>query len=601
MIGLPSAPVQGAKPLRRKERLFDFDADRETLPKLQRPHNRIERSLFKIVFWIGGVIVLIVALAIFGHQSIRNWQQRRLSAQANALVDRGDYKRASLDARRLLQINPDNIEGARIMARLAERSGSRTAVEWRQRVVALNAARPDDFFALAQAAIRFDNLSTAKTALEKVPATARNTAQYHSIAADLALAQRDGATMEHELSEAVRLAPTNKEYAFRLAALELTASDSALRERGRESLVALQKDQAFRREATRQLIRDALQRRDFSAAVGLGHQLDNFPDKNFRDRLTLLTVLYEAKDPDFQKLLSELQTAAASAPDSAGALIIWMNAHQMPAEAIAWSKQIRPEALTQRSVSIALADAYITVRDWNGLQQLVKSGNWGEIDFLRSALYARAFRELENTRNFTIQWNEAVKKATPNVEAVLMLSETASKWGWRDEMIDLLWLASKDSVKGEAALQTLYDYFAKSGDTQNLYRVLLHLEELRPNNRDIQNNVAQVSLLLNLNVDHGQKLAHDLYEKEPKNAAYASTYAFALYTQGNMKKAIQVFSGLNDTQLRQPPIAVYYGVLLAGVGDHDRAAQFLDLGDKASLLPEEKALAEKARRSLAQR
>src|SRR6266852_4434412 len=106
MIGLPSAPVQGTKPLRSKERLFDFDADRETLPKLQRPHNRIERSLFKIVFWTGGVIVLIVALAIFGHQSIRNWQQRRLSAQANALVDRGDYKRASLDARRLLQINP---------------------------------------------------------------------------------------------------------------------------------------------------------------------------------------------------------------------------------------------------------------------------------------------------------------------------------------------------------------------------------------------------------------------------------------------------------------------------------------------------------------
>ena len=42
------------------------------------------------------------------------------------------------------------------------------------------------------------------------------------------------------------------------------------------------------------------------------------------------------------------------------------------------------------------------------------------------------------------------------------------------------------------------------------------------------------------------------------------------------------------------------GVILATAGDA-RAAEFLDLGEKALLLPEEKALVEKARRSLAQR
>jgi hypothetical protein len=59
--------------------------------------------------------------------------------------------------------------------------------------------------------------------------------------------------------------------------------------------------------------------------------------------------------------------------------------------------------------------------------------------------------------------------------------------------------------------------------------------------------------------------------------------------------------GLTPEQLRQPEIAAYYGIILAAAGDHARAAEFLDLGEKATLLPQEKALVEKARRSLAQR
>jgi predicted Zn-dependent protease len=103
-----------------------------------------------------------------------------------------------------------------------------------------------------------------------------------------------------------------------------------------------------------------------------------------------------------------------------------------------------------------------------------------------------------------------------------------------------------------------------------------------------------------LNADRGQKVARELYEKEPANAAYASTYAFSLYSQGEPKKALKVMEALTDQQLREPSIAAYYGIILAAAGEHARAREFLDLGEKASLLTEEKALLEKARRSLAQ-
>jgi len=58
---------------------------------------------------------------------------------------------------------------------------------------------------------------------------------------------------------------------------------------------------------------------------------------------------------------------------------------------------------------------------------------------------------------------------------------------------------------------------------------------------------------------------------------------------------------LSEAELEQPQIAAYYGVLLASSGDFSRAAKFLDLGEKAYLLPGEKKLLEKAQLTVARR
>ena len=90
-------------------------------------------------------------------------------------------------------------------------------------------------------------------------------------------------------------------------------------------------------------------------------------------------------------------------------------------------------------------------------------------------------------------------------------------------------------------------------------------------------------------------------EQEPKNPDYAATYAFSLYLQGDVKKALQALAGFSEAELERPQIAAYYGVLLANIGDFSRAAKFLDLGEKANLLPEEKKLVEKAQLTVARR
>jgi Flp pilus assembly protein TadD len=147
----------------------------------------------------------------------------------------------------------------------------------------------------------------------------------------------------------------------------------------------------------------------------------------------------------------------------------------------------------------------------------------------------------------------------------------------------------------------LYDFYASRRDTQELYRVLVHLEKVRPTDLSVRNNLAQISLLLNLNPDQACRAAREVYEQEPKNPDYAATYAFSLYLQGDVKKALQALAGFSEGELERPQIAAYYGVLLANSGDFSRAAKFLDLGEKANLLPEEKKLVEKAQLTVARR
>jgi Flp pilus assembly protein TadD len=126
---------------------------------------------------------------------------------------------------------------------------------------------------------------------------------------------------------------------------------------------------------------------------------------------------------------------------------------------------------------------------------------------------------------------------------------------------------------------------------------LLRLSELDATNLDVQNNRAQVSLLLDVNPTEARRLAADVYHKSPKNPAYVATYAYSLLTQGNPKEALRTMTSLTEDQLSDPTVSAYYGICLAANGD-EKARAYLEFGKKANLLPQEKDLIDKAYASL---
>jgi Flp pilus assembly protein TadD len=118
--------------------------------------------------------------------------------------------------------------------------------------------------------------------------------------------------------------------------------------------------------------------------------------------------------------------------------------------------------------------------------------------------------------------------------------------------------------------------------------------EGNPADEPARNNVAMLSLLRGERLKAALDDAAALYKKSPEHPGIASTYAFALHVHGRTEEGLEIMRKLDPQALLSPSIAAYYGMLLAAKGESEAAKPYLDAGNRAQLLPEERALLVKA-------
>src|SRR5437764_11636002 len=128
-------------------------------------NEKIERSLLKIFLGVVGLVFLLGAGGYFSLSAFRAWQVRRWLAEANALINEHDYKHASLDAQRVLELSPEDADAMRVIARSAESAGLRSAIEFWRRVAELSKNAERGVLAWAPWAIRFSAALSADRAL----------------------------------------------------------------------------------------------------------------------------------------------------------------------------------------------------------------------------------------------------------------------------------------------------------------------------------------------------------------------------------------------------------------------------------------------------
>jgi tetratricopeptide (TPR) repeat protein len=577
---------------------IDFKNATPKLSQLEIQSEKNERRFIKLI--IGGLVgvVLVVVLGYIGVHFFHRWQERHLIRRAVAYLSGGDVKLAALSARRAVQMNPANVDAVRAMAQIADRAGDRAAADWWRKVLDLQPNNTDDALALVRAALRVNDLATAEKTLNGLDEVAKQTAGYHAASGRMAEMKKNPMAAEHHWARASEIAPDNKSYQFQLAVVRLGTNDQSKRKSAREVLERLRADPRQRASAARTLINDGVAHHEEARHMQLlASELQSYPEAVFSDRLLYLEILRQLHDVGFDEYLQKLEQDAAPNPADLASLLSWMSSNETAATAVEFAKTLPAESIGKWPVSPALAAAYASLKDWPGLEHLTRTTEWPPFDFLRHAYLARALRAQGQKFPAEQEWLAAQKGASAP-QSLLVLAHTAAAWGWDAETVDLLWMLAKGDDTKLEALQTLYQHYARLGDTTGLYRTLLRLVEALPNELPLQNNLAQISLLLGADVERARKIAAEIKDREPSNGAYTSTYAFSLYTKGDVKGALEAMDQLSQDQLRDPSVAVYYGLVLTAGGQKEKAREYLRRAPEAHLLPEEKRLVEKAENTL---
>jgi predicted Zn-dependent protease len=544
---------------------------------------------------------LAAILALGSYRGYGVWRKRHLSQQAQDFYARQDYQSAVLVARHLLQLDPKNIAACRIMAEVGELAGKREAISWREQLVALEPGVAANKIALASAAVRFGQLDLARKTLDVVDPIARANVKYHQLSGALAIAEKKSAQAESEFAAALQLDPENTHFAMNLAAVRLTSADLPTKEKAREELGRLAGQTALRLEALRALTMDALANKSSGDAEKWAAQLRLEKGATFSDLLLYLEAIQ--KTDAAAPALHDAQANATRSPALAAALIAWMNRHGMAQAAREWGLALPKEILAASPVPLAIAEAYSFLQDWNGLHAWVDEKNWGEEEFLRLAVLSHALHRLTPGDRASMEsqtaWNAALKATKDRGERVVALAQLAEGWGYAGEAADAWWLIANGNENAKEALATLQRLYKAKQDSHGLLRVARRALELNPADLVAANNCASLGLLLNPD-SAARRLATKLHAENPANAAFSSTYAFALFTEGRTSEALREMETLKEPQLRHPSIAAYYFVILVENGKMERAHSYLSAANKAQLLPEEQQLLTAATRKLLQ-
>jgi Flp pilus assembly protein TadD len=547
----------------------------------------------KFVVFVAAVMLVVgaAALWVYGRPAYRHYKEIRSVSEAKVFLANADYRNASVSARKALLINSNNLEACQIMAELSDRGRSPQLLEWRRRAAEL-APTIENRLALASACLRTQSkpYSIAAQILEDLAGSAQDSAAYHDVAADLALRLGNQSEATAHFEAAARLEPSNPIHQVNLAVMRLGSTDEAVAAGARATLEQLSANPQVSTVALRWMVSDCLRRNDLAGADRYSSQLLGNPRADLSDRLDRLNILQETKSREFNAYMESVQHDVLTNAAEVYTVASWMLSHGMAEGAQQWLTNCSAKVGAEQPVPLALVDCYIARKDWFGLDTYLVNQNWRDLDYLRFAFLSRASEEEQQQMAAEARWRSAVRAADTQLGALTALLNMARSWKRAEAEQDLLFQIGQYFRSERWALRDLERLYLGAGDTRGLNKLYAMRSEYDSTNYVALNNLAATSLLLNLDLPHAHELAREVYQNHPENPMIATTYAYSLYVQGKTQAALTALEKLTPEKLELPPVALYYGVLLSASGDAAKGAKYLDLAQKAQLLPEEKAL-----------
>ena len=554
----------------------------------------------------GSAIALLVGVFFFtyGSKLYEPWRERRLLQQASTFLQEGKLSEAAQMAHELTRRHPDSLAALSILADTAEKQNLEEALAWRERIARLLPEDPESQLNLASAALRFGRLDLAREALDRISASDRDSAAFHVVAGWLARAEGNFVEQEEQFAAAVNKEPKNDLYQFNLAALQVRSKDPEKSNTARDTLERLSSIAPYRTGALRALLNDAVERNDLTAADGLAQQLQMSPEVTFSDYLLCLNFYRKLDEKKFRRLLEKVKPFAARNASDLASLIDWMNQNRLAGDVVKWVDNLPATRLSSPLASVAVADAYATVKNWSRLKRWTRTGNWGDAEYLRLAYDAIAEQHLRSgsgaktSSEFEALWRSAEELSRSEPQRELTLARLATKSQLTNQAEELWVRVKENPTMRREALDNLRQLYRAKDETTKLYDVLQRLHETSPNEATITADLARLGLDLGENTERSHQLAKEAYDRAPNDVDCAVTYAFSLHRLDRNEEALPIVQSLPPDQLREPHAAVYVALVLAEGGELQGAKDYVDAAEKSKIYPEEKKLLEEAKTKL---
>jgi predicted Zn-dependent protease len=564
-------------------------------PEAAKPWTRSRAALLWLLLIGAGATAGIIWRRDILHQYHR-WTQSRHARRASQSFEAGDYAHAILDGRRALDFDPFDAEANRIIAKSFEAQGLPEAIQWRMRLHYLQPGNVENALAWARDAMSAGGIEPAEEALATLKPGDRNSADYHDIAAQIAMAKRDSPKAESHWSEAVRLDPSSEDFRMKLATLQIRSRSEKVRMDATKTLEALAEIPKHRTAALRTLIEDAMNHREFPRARKLADRLLACPDARFTDRLGRLAVLRAQDAPDAPEYLERLRDESLRAPEQFSTLLAWMNQNGLPLLVTDWVPGLPAELASKPPVCLAIADAYARDHEWAKLRAFAETAAWQDFDHVRLANLSLALENLGNVIAAEATWGRAIAECQNRPERLSVLVRLAQTWRWEGRMETALRKLSADERTPPWLLDAMWGTAMKSRDSAEMHRLSRLIVRARPRDPVARNNFIRLSLLRREAEGAPERLAAELFGERPSDITCATTHCLALFFQDKFFDAVQIMQSFPAADLRQPEIALYYGIFLHASGDSAKAEEFLALAGGAPLLHDEEELLARVKR-----
>lgn len=550
----------------------------------------------EVLGWAAGLVVaagLVLGVWAAGRGPYREWQKRQAVAEARARVEAGDHRGALLAFRRATQMSPGDIETWREVAEFLAGIGSGEVLVARKNLVRL---APEDTalrVALVAESLRQGATGEAREQLEALEPKAREEADYHRMAAALALMLGRTEEMEAHLQALVAAEPGDLAARHNLAALRLWGVDEVRVKEARAVLIDLLREPEWRVRAALELLKEA-------AASGSPAEADRAVAAVVRalnpaGAEAVLARVEPGEPPGWAGLLEALRGAAAERANDAAAFAVWWSGLGAEREAEAWLGGLPADIAGNDAVRSVRAGLLVRTRELARLDAMLEDGAWGAVrrEVLSLAMAARLQAEAGARARADGTWGDAVGAAGGRVTDLRVLARLGGVWGEAGWSVQAMWPLAERHARERWVLDALRVLLATRRDTEGLWRLYSIWAVRAPEDTAVVATWVMLGALLD-RVNPTQAAAAERLRAEDGLGAALAVVATD-WRRGRTEVAAAGLARLGPEAEGQPKVDFWRAVVAVQAGDAAAAEAWLNGVDTRGWLDAEVRLGEATR------